>query len=274
VNAASPSLPLEVWTDWYRQPSVKVAFLLSLLVHAAAITLLPGMRVPTPSEPVAMVVELAPMAQPALSPAVSEPKPVPKPVLQPPAPVLRPPPPVPEKPPEPPPVITRVVPQPEAPPELRVAPQPEARVEPKTAPEPRVEATPPPVPQPRLEPPQARVEPQPPPKVEATAPQPPSAPDPALLKAYGSVLAQAIGRRKNYPRLARIRNWQGTAELRLQIGTDGALKGLTVTHSSGFPVLDEQAVTMVKETIPLPEMPEALRGREFAITVPVVFRLE
>jgi periplasmic protein TonB len=148
-----------------------------------------------------------------------------------------------------------------------VAPQPEPRVDPKATPEPRVEAPPPPVPQ-------ARLEPQAPAKVEAAAPPPPSAPDPALLKAYGGVLAQAIGRRKNYPRLARIRNWQGTAELRLQLGTDGTLKGLTLARSSGFPVLDEQALTMVKETVPLPEMPEGLRGREFAITVPVVFRLE
>jgi protein TonB len=268
VNAVAPFSLAETSTDWYRQPSVKVAFLLSLLLHAAAITLLPGMRVPTPSEPAPMVVELAPIVQPARPPPpVSEPKRVPKPVVQPPAPVLRPPPPVLEKPPEPAPVITRVVPQPEAPPELRVAPQPDARVEPKAAPEPRVEAPPPPVPQ-------ARPEPQAPAKVEAAAPPPPSAPDPALLKAYGDVLAQAIGRRKNYPRLARIRNWQGTAELRLQLGTDGALKGLTVARSSGFPVLDEQALTMVKETVPLPEMPAALRGREFAITVPVVFRLE
>jgi protein TonB len=267
VNAVAPFSLAETSTDWYRQPSVKVAFLLSLLLHAAAITLLPGMRVPI-SELAPMVVELAPKIQPALPPApVSEPKRVPKPVLQPPAPVLRPPPPVLEKPPEPAPVITRVVPQPEAPPELRVAPQPDARVEPKAAPEPRVEAPPPPVPH-------ARPEPQAPAKVEAAAPPPPSAPDPALLKAYGDVLAQAIGRRKNYPRLARIRNWQGTAELRLQLGTDGALKGLTVARSSGFPVLDEQALTMVKETVPLPEMPAALRGREFAITVPVVFRLE
>jgi protein TonB len=102
----------------------------------------------------------------------------------------------------------------------------------------------------------------------------PSAPDPALLKAYGSVLAQAIGQRKSYPRLARMRNWQGTTELKLQIGADAKLKGIIVARSSGFDLLDEQAVTMVKQTLPFPELPEALRGREFAIAVPVVFKLQ
>jgi protein TonB len=102
----------------------------------------------------------------------------------------------------------------------------------------------------------------------------PSAPDPALLKAYTSVLAKAIGQRKSYPRMARLRNWQGTTHLKLQIGVDAKLKDIAVAQTSGFDVLDEQAVTMVKQTLPFPELPEALRGREFTITVPVVFKLE
>ena len=271
MNAANPSLSLDLSTDWYRLPTVKAAFVLSLVVHAAVILLLPGLRVPLPTEPPPLVVELAPLPEPveARPPAVPEPKPAVAPRL---------PPPVKEKPPEPPPVITRVVPQPEAPLEARVPPPPpEPKLEPKPqpVPEPRVEAPPPPpVVQPRPEPPPAVVETQP----RAAPPAPvvttPSAPDLGLLKAYGSVLAQAIGQRKSYPRLARMRNWQGTTELKLQIGTDAKLKGITVVRSSGFDLLDEQAVTMVKQTVPFPDVPEALRGREFAIAVPVVFKLQ
>jgi periplasmic protein TonB len=273
VNAANPSLPLEVSTDWYRLPTVKAAFVLSLLVHAAVILLLPGLRVPVPAEPPALVVELAPLPEPVVTPPppVPEPKPVAAPR----------PPPVKEKPPEPPPVITRVVPQPEAPPEARVPPPPEPKPEPRPepkpqpVPEPRVEAPPPPpVVQPRPEPPPAVAEPAP--KALPPAPVAPalSTPDPGLLKAYGSALAQAIGQRKSYPRLARMRNWQGTTELKLQFGVDAKLKGISVAHSSGFELLDEQAVTMVKETVPFPELPAALRGREFVIAVPVVFKLQ
>jgi len=270
VNAANPFLPLEVSTDWYRLPTVKAAFILSLLVHAAVILLLPGLRVPVPTEPPALVVELAPLPEPVVAPPPPVPEHKPAAVPRPP------PPPVTERPPEPEPVITRVVPQPEAPPEARVPPPPEPKPEPKPqpVPEPRVEAPPPPVVQPRPEPPPVVVEPPPRAPAPASVAAAPSAPDPALLKAYGSVLAQAIGQRKSYPRLARMRNWQGTTELKLQIGADAKLKGITVAHSSGFDLLDEQAVTMVKQTLPFPELPEALRGREFAIAVPVVFKLQ
>jgi protein TonB len=182
-----------------------------------------------------------------------------------------------EKPPEPPPVITRLTPQPEAPPEERIAPQPEPKPEPRLQPppEPRVEPPPPPVAQPRVEPPPAA--PEPPPKVAVQpppAPPVPSTPDPAQLQAYSNRLAEAIGRRKSYPRLARMRNWQGTTELKLQIGADAKLKSLTVAHSSGFDILDEHAMTRVKESLPLPDLPEALRGREFVVLVPVAFKLQ
>jgi len=91
---------------------------------------------------------------------------------------------------------------------------------------------------------------------------------------FGEVLAQAIGKRKDYPRLARVRNWQGTTELKLQIGTNGKLQDVHVGHSSGFPILDAAAIQMVHDAAPLPEVPETLRGRELTMTVPVVFKLE
>jgi protein TonB len=98
--------------------------------------------------------------------------------------------------------------------------------------------------------------------------------DVAALKAFGEILAQAIGKRKDYPRLARLRNWQGTTELKLQIGPDGKLLDVHVGHSSGFQVLDAAAIQMVQNAAPLPDVPEALRGRELTMTVPVVFKLE
>ena len=88
------------------------------------------------------------------------------------------------------------------------------------------------------------------------------------------MLSQTIAKKKGYPRLARMRNWQGTTDLKLQIGADGKLKELSVAHSSGFDVLDEQALKMVKDSQPLPEAPVALRGHDFSINVPVVFRLQ
>jgi len=142
------------------------------------------------------------------------------------------------------------------------------------APEIRPEA--PPAPQVRATPvPQAPpTEPQVAPKAEAPVRQVQPPLDTVALKAFGEVLARAIGNRKDYPRLARIRNWQGTTELKLQIGPDGKLQDVHVGHSSGFEVLDAAAVQMVHNAAPLPDVPEVLRGRELTMTVPVVFKLE
>ena len=275
MNAADPGFFLALPTDWYRQGSVKAAFALSLLIHAAAIVLLPGLRVSSPEPPAPLVVELIP-APPPESPAPvaqSEPQHAPVPVAKRQVQVPRAQPTQPEPPPTP--VQTRPEPVLAAPPQVLREPIPEAA---SVVPDIRPEA-PPPAPQPRAAPaPQPPpTEPQLVPRTEAAAapvrPQQP-APDAAALKAFGEILAQAIGKRKDYPRLARIRNWQGTTELTLQIGADGKLQDVHVGHSSGFQVLDAAAIQMVHNAAPLPDVPEALRGRQLTMTVPVVFKLE
>jgi protein TonB len=88
------------------------------------------------------------------------------------------------------------------------------------------------------------------------------------------VVSSLVAKKKVYPRMALTRRWQGTADLKLQIAADGNLKALSVAHSSGFEILDEQAMKMVKDAMPLPALPDALRGHEFAIDIPVAFKLQ
>jgi protein TonB len=95
-----------------------------------------------------------------------------------------------------------------------------------------------------------------------------------VLRDYSAIVSGAVGRKKVYPRLAVMRRWQGTADLKLQIAADGGLKALSVAHSSGFEILDDQAMKMVKEAMPLPTLPDGLRGREFVIDIPVAFKLQ
>jgi protein TonB len=114
--------------------------------------------------------------------------------------------------------------------------------------------------------------PAPAPKVQQ--PLPPPALDPAVLREYGTMVSTAVAKKKVYPRLAVMRHWQGVTDLKLQIAVDGAVKSLSITRSSGYEVLDDQAMKMVKDALPLPNVPEALRGREFAIDIPVAFKLQ
>lgn len=101
----------------------------------------------------------------------------------------------------------------------------------------------------------------------------PAAVDMAALAAYGRELAGAVATHQRYPRVALLRQWQGTAVLQLELAADGRLLGVRVLSSSGHDTLDRQALDMVRAAVPLPAMPAALTGRALTVEVPVVFRI-
>jgi len=48
---------------------------------------------------------------------------------------------------------------------------------------------------------------------------------------------------------------------------------MQVTASAGYQVLDAQALDMIRKAWPEAQLPANLRGREFAVDVPVIFSL-
>jgi protein TonB len=50
-----------------------------------------------------------------------------------------------------------------------------------------------------------------------------------------------------YPRRAREMGWQGTVVLRVEVNPDGTVGEISVRRTSGYPSLDEAALTAVKE---------------------------
>ena len=70
-----------------------------------------------------------------------------------------------------------------------------------------------------------------------------------------------------------MRNWQGEAIVELELDGSGKLKSKKISQSSGYEVLDKQALEMVEKALPFPAPPEALRGTSFTITVPVPFNI-
>ncbi len=117
-----------------------------------------------------------------------------------------------------------------------------------------------------------RVEPAavPPPAASASG----DAADPATLGQYRIAIISAAKRYKRYPRLALDNNWEGQVEVRMLIGADGSIASISIRSSSGFEVLDQQGVEMIRKAKPLAPIPPALRGKAFAIDVPVVFSLK
>lgn len=139
-------------------------------------------------------------------------------------------------------------------------------------------------PQPIVEPPPTVIAVTP--KTEAqptfTAPSPePPRPAPTINQAdldaarsqYGSALSREIAKHINYPGIAKMRGWQGIVEIDFQLDGNGKILSQKIHTSSGFEVLDKQALEMVKKSnFPLP--PEVLKNSAFNVTVPVSFRLE
>lgn len=242
---------------WQDSPDalLGIAVVLSLLLHAAGVAWLPGMRMESPAREEAGPLEVTLRFPPPE--VVSEPSPPPR------VEVVKPEPPRPKERPEP-----KPTPKPIA----RPVPEPRPRVEQDVVhPAPVEPASPPPAvvavePSPKAVPPALTV-PVPPPVRERPV-------DDSMLSSYGDTLARILARYQHYPRIAQLRRWEGKVQLKVFVAKKGTITHVVVAESSGHEVLDQQAVEMVNRANPLPNMPEALQGREFTILVPVVFRLE
>lgn len=116
-------------------------------------------------------------------------------------------------------------------------------------------------------------------KAEPRPAGPAAAPAPAFDEAatvaqYRIALMQVAGGLKTYPRIAQENNWEGRVELRLTIGAGGSITSLAVKRGTGYAVLDQAALDMLRRAQPRTPLPAGLRGREFTIEVPVVFGLK
>ena len=110
----------------------------------------------------------------------------------------------------------------------------------------------------------------------ATAPAMPMAEDfdPSLFDAYRLALINAAKRYKRYPVQAMERGWEGRVEIRVVVDANGTIKSALVKSSSRYPILDNQALDMVRRALnALTEVRPAPRGREFTVDVPVIFEL-
>lgn len=235
-----------------RRHALEYAIAASLALHALALGTLPVPRAPERSAPPPLEAHLEP-AQPVKAP----------------------------EPPPPPPRVVETKPSPVEAlrPALRPKPRPARKlVATKPAPVPEPVAAPAPAPEPAAAP-------QPPtqPAVAATPRAAPPAPaaaraapriDAATLAAqYRAALIAEAARYKRYPRFARDNGWEGRVEVRMVIGADGAIASLGVARGTGYSILDEQALEMVRSAKPRTAIPEGLRGKSFSVDIPVIFSL-
>jgi len=94
------------------------------------------------------------------------------------------------------------------------------------------------------------------------------------LRGYRLAVAGEARRFKRYPPPAMAAGWAGTAEVRLEVGDDGRPRPATVGRSSGHDALDRAALSMIDAGALRASLPESLRGKSFAVVLPVVFNLD
>lgn len=131
-----------------------------------------------------------------------------------------------------------------------------------------------PEPQPVARPEPVRPDPPPPPprKVAKATPRPAA---PVDLGPYRSMLGKVLQRHKRYPPMAQRMGLEGLVVVLLRVTPKGNLaRPPKVLRSSGYGVLDKEAVRMVSAALPLPTLPSGYARAWAEFRIPVRFALE
>ena len=90
------------------------------------------------------------------------------------------------------------------------------------------------------------------------------------VKLVQTKIAQAI----YYPKPAKDAGWEGTAKISLNISSNGELKDVKVTRSSGYSILDEAAAEVARKQAPYPPFPPQIESQELWVDVLIVYKAE
>jgi len=99
-----------------------------------------------------------------------------------------------------------------------------------------------------------------------------AAPDAAGLRQFRVALAEEARRFRNYPEAARRAGLAGIAEI--SVAVTPAARQAALARSSGHAALDAAALEMLQAAVARAPLPDTLRGRSFAVRLPVVFAVE
>ncbi len=106
-------------------------------------------------------------------------------------------------------------------------------------------------------------------------PQPDVAVAPLDMQAYGRSVRASVLRQRRYPRLARRMELEGTVEVEVRVRRDGALWAAPrVIDSSGFEVLDGEALRMVAAAAPFVPPAGSFADAYGSFRIPIQFVLD
>ena len=94
---------------------------------------------------------------------------------------------------------------------------------------------------------------------------------PAAKADYGAILLAWLERHKEYPRVAQKRRQQGVVLLHIVLDRGGRVIEAHIQESSGYRLLDDAALAMLKRAQPLPPIPDDIQEERLRFVVPVQF---
>ena len=95
--------------------------------------------------------------------------------------------------------------------------------------------------------------------------------NPNALNAYAAQIRAKLNRYKKYPPEAAIRRIGGVATVNFTVNRQGEVISFRLARSSGQPMLDQEALALLKRCSPFPPMPEGLPPNTLNLTVPINF---
>jgi TonB family protein len=97
--------------------------------------------------------------------------------------------------------------------------------------------------------------------------------DSEMLVIY-DYIKRKIQENKKYPWQAKKENIEGIVEMQFSISGNGQLKDVNIIKSSGYSILDEEAVATIKRSAPYPEIKNRLNTDNLQLQVKLIYKIE
>lgn len=76
-----------------------------------------------------------------------------------------------------------------------------------------------------------------------------------------------------YPPFAQRQGWEGEVLVALQLSAEGEIRDIRVVRSSGYRVLDEDALLILRRICSIPNARAWLHGQQYSAQIPIIYRL-
>ncbi len=97
---------------------------------------------------------------------------------------------------------------------------------------------------------------------------------PDYLKTYAGIVQRRILDKMAYPVSAKEAGFQGKVKLGLHLSYIGELMDIAIRESSGYNVLDDNAIASARKAVPFPPFPASIDKKDIWIDIPVAYQLD